>query len=378
MAVKARAEITLAGVSDGATGATGPQGPQGAKGDKGDTGPQGPQGDKGDTGATGATGAAGKDGKMLHGTCSTAAGAAAKAVAVSGFSLYSGATVAVTFESANTAASPTLNVSSTGAKAMRLNGAAYAYWQAGATVSFVYDGTYWQACSTPIYGSTSTIGNPSAANVYADASSIQFRNGSTALGKVSASKAEFGLNSADASVELAQGSLALVGKGDGKTGDMVDSFGSRIGFLSSDGNYSYPYLRSYESGTAACYGHEGSALNAGSEYLVACSLLYESASGTTGDIALSQSAGYFKAIDIEYTDGSRHMTRRLYDPNGKSTTIERIVYGGSKMYVHSAILSVSGTSITRSGEGGASIDGSGASAYAAAGTLKVTRVVGWR
>lgn len=81
-----------------------------------------------------------------YGTCSTAAGTVAKTVTLSGFSLYTGATVSVLFSYANTVANPTLNVNGTGAKAIRVNNAAITaayYWAANNTVTFVYNGTYW-------------------------------------------------------------------------------------------------------------------------------------------------------------------------------------------------------------------------------------------
>ena len=85
---------------------------------------------------------------VQYGTCATAAGTAAKAVTLSNFALYTGATVHVKFTYANSVANPTLNVNSTGAKAIRAYGAALtatsAYnWVAGSIVTFVYDGTYW-------------------------------------------------------------------------------------------------------------------------------------------------------------------------------------------------------------------------------------------
>ena len=97
----------------------------------------------------------GADGQMLYATCSTAAGTAAKvATLASGtLTLTAGAAVAVTFTNANTVANPTLNVSSTGAKTICAGGAALTAtskynWTAGATVVFVYDGTYWQMDGT--------------------------------------------------------------------------------------------------------------------------------------------------------------------------------------------------------------------------------------
>ena len=109
----------------------------------GNTGATGAQGAKGDTGAAGA------DGQMLYATCGTAAATKAKvATLASGtLTLKAGATVAVKFTYANSVSSPTLNVAGTGAKTIRLNGAALTssayYWVAGAVVTFVYDGTYW-------------------------------------------------------------------------------------------------------------------------------------------------------------------------------------------------------------------------------------------
>lgn len=155
MAIKARAEITLAGVSDGA---------------------------KGDTGATGAAGA---DGKMLYGTCSTAAATAAKVATATGFKLVSGTSVSIKFTYANTAASPTLNINSLGAKAVYVNGTRYAYWAAGSTVTFVYDGTQFQVCSVPVYANTVTVGNPGSKNVYIDSDSVDIRSASTTMASFS-------------------------------------------------------------------------------------------------------------------------------------------------------------------------------------------------
>ena len=84
------------------------------------------------------------------GTCSEAAGTAAKTVTVdSSFVLVTGASVAVKFTNTNSVANPTLNVNSTGAKAIMRYGtttastSAASSWNAGAIVTFVYDGTYW-------------------------------------------------------------------------------------------------------------------------------------------------------------------------------------------------------------------------------------------
>ena len=82
-------------------------------------------------------------------TCSTAAATAQKDTSSTGsgtFTLETGARVIVKFTNANSAANPTLNVNSTGAKAIRWRNAALPsskYWTANGVVEFIYDGTYW-------------------------------------------------------------------------------------------------------------------------------------------------------------------------------------------------------------------------------------------
>lgn len=87
---------------------------------------------------------------LPYGVCSTAAGTAAKTVTVDNFSLETGARVIVKFTNSNSATSPTLNVSGTGAKAiMRYGttasstGTTTSGWIAGAVQAFTYDGTNW-------------------------------------------------------------------------------------------------------------------------------------------------------------------------------------------------------------------------------------------
>ena len=119
---------------------------KGATGATGATGSQGPTGPTGATGATGATGPKGDPG-IQYGTCATAAGTAAKVVTLSGFTLTTGATIIVKFTYENTATAPTLNVNSTGAKAIKEYGITAGNvtkrWSAGGCSIFTYDGTNW-------------------------------------------------------------------------------------------------------------------------------------------------------------------------------------------------------------------------------------------
>lgn len=78
-----------------------------------------------------------------YGTCGTAAGTAAKVVACTGYKLVTGSTIRVKFTVTNTVDNPTLNVNSTGAKAIMYRGSAISkgYLAANRVYEFVYDGT---------------------------------------------------------------------------------------------------------------------------------------------------------------------------------------------------------------------------------------------
>ena len=83
-----------------------------------------------------------------YGYCETTANEAAKVIDMTGFKLYEGVTVHIKFKYANTAARPTLNVNSTGAKAvafgiMSADADGTIGWRADDIVEFTYDGTSW-------------------------------------------------------------------------------------------------------------------------------------------------------------------------------------------------------------------------------------------
>lgn len=81
--------------------------------------------------------------RVNYGSCSTAAATAAKTVACTGFALITGSEITVKFTVTNTATSPTLNVNSTGAKAIYYRGSAITagYLAANRTYTFRYNGT---------------------------------------------------------------------------------------------------------------------------------------------------------------------------------------------------------------------------------------------
>jgi hypothetical protein len=138
---------------------------------------------------------------------STAAATAAKVATVTAGSgnIKAGDSVTVKFTNANTALNPTLNINSMGAKPIVTNGVKYAYWVAGQSVLFTYDGTNWQVASTPVYANTATIGNPSTGNVYIDADSVDVRYGSKTLSQFTEDAIYLGKNSRSATIDLCNG-----------------------------------------------------------------------------------------------------------------------------------------------------------------------------
>lgn len=158
------------------------------------------------TGSKGATGDPGASGAMLYGTCGSAAGTSAKAATVDNFpGLVVGTVISVKFTYANTSATPTLNVNASGAKSIVTNGLPSAFWTAGQTVQFVYDGSAWQVLSAAVYAFQATIGNPGGNNVLIDDDSVDIRNGSTANASFSADGVELAKNSDSAYVKMCGG-----------------------------------------------------------------------------------------------------------------------------------------------------------------------------
>lgn len=94
-------------------------------------------------------GSSGSGGTTYYGTCSTASATVAKVVSCTGFTLATGARIAVKFSYANTASAPTLNVNRTGAKTIYYNGSTLNSYslQANGVYEFIYDGTYYRLVS---------------------------------------------------------------------------------------------------------------------------------------------------------------------------------------------------------------------------------------
>ena len=94
-----------------------------------------------------------------YGTCSTTASTTQKDVTCSGFALTAGNVIGVLFTTANTAATPTLNVNSTTAKSIYVGNSTPSSttnvlkWSANTMIYFMYDGTYYRYITSVSAGS---------------------------------------------------------------------------------------------------------------------------------------------------------------------------------------------------------------------------------
>jgi hypothetical protein len=135
-------------------------------------------------------------------TCSTAAATVAKTTGtITGFTLAAGASVAVMFTYGNTATSPTLNVNSTGAAALRCYGAAVTpnMIPTGWLCHVMYDGSYWQLLN-PAIKSRSTTLTLSVASWSGSAAPYTYTISTTAIRITPTSFHDLKLNSLDTAV----------------------------------------------------------------------------------------------------------------------------------------------------------------------------------
>lgn len=108
---------------------------------------------------------------QCYGTCSTAVGTAAKTVSMSSYALVAHGICAIKFTNGNTAANPTLNINSKGAKAIYWNGAAcptnlikandvvIMMYNTQYHIVGIYNGNRGFATTTPIMDGTGAIGS---------------------------------------------------------------------------------------------------------------------------------------------------------------------------------------------------------------------------
>ena len=345
-----------------------------------------------------------------YATSSTAASTATKvATLVDGsadFSLEEGVVVAVTFTYANTASSPRLNVASTGAKYIYTLGTNSAYWEAGATVLFVYDGTYWQNASSPVWASEVTVGNSASQNVYIDSSHMAVRNGTTEYASFDANSIFLGQSNTGAALKISGNTSTILTAYDDGDEIFKITAGSTSTRLTTD-NESIALVNNGESSIMA--DESGISLSCPSGNLVktsgASNYLYSSSSysvgqvcgavllysgSTTGSVTLRYSSANYWRIDIYFSDGSRvqmastcgQTSSGSYVTNscsGRYVALTRAVSNSSSgIYISGEYVTISGTTISRGTCLQLGVSTAGVVGVTTQNPFTIVAVVGWK
>ena len=107
--------------------------------------------------------------------------------------------------------------------------------------------------------------------------------------------------------------------------------------------------------------------------------LYNDSTGTSGTVTLSESAANFTYIEIFYRSNDLDFgSVKIYQPNGKKACLMLATpFSGTILYLKTARLAISGTSISKESENELELQkGSSISAYSAS-NIYITRVVGY-
>lgn len=338
----------------------------------------------------------------FYATSSSSASTSAKTATVQeppGFALKEGVVVSVKFTNANTASSPTLNVDGTGAKAIRTLGTSSAYWAAGQTVLFVYDGTYWQVASAPVWASTVTVGNPASRNVYIDSSHVAIRNGTTEFSTFDSNNITLGRTNSGSMLRLSSdGTATFYDAGDDVLTISADSSGARMETTMNEITLLNRGGSSITLGNGGISFSKNGTMNVNRvlssmssystfPFIANCCLLYSSSSGVTGDVSLKHPSSNYWRIDIYFSDGSRVQMASTCGSttsssissscSGRYVSLVRAVSSGSSvMYISSEQVLVTGSEIQRTAQCLQTGIRNG-SCELASGTHRIVAVVGW-
>lgn len=168
--------------------------------------------------------------RVNYGTCSTAAATAAKTVACTGFALVTGAEITVKFTVTNTAANPTLNVNSTGAKAIYYRGSAItsSYLAANRTYTFRYNGTQYELVGDINTNTDTKVNATLATTTKAYLLGTSTTPTSTAQAVTAIADTGVYLDTAAGQLVAAKFKGALVGNADSATKAIKDGSGNNI------------------------------------------------------------------------------------------------------------------------------------------------------
>ena len=311
--------------------------------------------------------------------------------------LSEGAVVSVTFESANTASAPTLNVGGTGIYPIRTLGTASAYWAAGQSVLFVFDGTYWQVASSPVWASTVTVGNPASRNIYITDDLLALRNGTTNYVTVEATGIMLGLDNSGTAMRLSSsGTISMY-----RSGDVMVEMGSDYNGAYITTQSDQLMMRSQNGGSTVSVDNTSINLsamngiwsapsdmsltyNSTNSQVASARVLYASSSGTSGSVRLNDSASNYWMLTIFYrNESNRCGSVNLCAPSGgtisgsdsRFATIDMVTGNGSAFYMLSEIVNTSGRYIERSSA--RQLTATGNTHTNSAATIYIYAVIGW-
>ena len=258
---------------------------------------------------------------IVHfGSCSTAAGTAAKVVSCTGFVLASGSRITVKFTTTNTAANPTLNVNSTGAKAIKYRGSTISagYLAAGRVYTFIYDGTNYELVGD-INTDTNTTYNTGTAST-AGLTKLYTATGSAVDGTMT-QKAITDALSGKAASSHTHGVASTTANGFLKQLD-----GSKSHFMRGDGTWATPPNTTYSAFKAA------TSSAAGGTGLVPAPAAGAQSKFLRGDatwqaISLSTLGVTATATELNYMDGVKSNVQTQL--NGKAASSHTHNYAGS-------------------------------------------------
>ena len=254
------------------------------------------------------------------GSCSTAAGTAAKVVSCTGFVLGTGARITVKFTVTNTAASPTLNVNGTGAKAIKYRGSTIStgYLAANRVYTFIYDGTDYELVGD-INTDTNTTYNTGTAST-AGLTKLYTTTGSAVDGTMT-QKAITDALSGKAASSHTHGVASTTANGFLKQLD-----GSKSHFMRGDGTWATPPNTTYSAFKAA------TSSAAGGTGLVPAPAAGAQSKFLRGDatwqaISLSTLGVTATATELNYMDGVKSNVQTQL--NGKAASSHTHNYAGS-------------------------------------------------
>lgn len=269
-------------------------------------------------------------------TCSTTASTAAKEITVSGWTPAAGDILGVLFSTANTAATPTLKINGT-AKTIYVGNSTInsttntLKWSANTFIVFMFDGTYFRYLYAR--ASAGVVPPDGAGHWYGTSSSAD--GAAAKVGTISNFRLMAGAT-VSITFTYAQKSLQALTLN-------VNSTGAKAIYCHGTA-CSASYCIQWAAGETLTFVYSGSYWYV----LDREAVLYRNATGVgaNSSLTLSKSAANFSWLDFIYTDGSRTYTDRLYQPDGKATSLMRLVNNATTQYMDSLMATVSGTTVT--------------------------------